>query len=375
MRAFVFTDTSLARHAGRFVWLGADYEDAKNARFRARYPVPGFPTFFVVDPVREAVTLQWVGGLSVAQLHALLDDVSSGRGTPPALIASLARADSLYAATAYAAAAEGYGAVLAAAPKDWRGASRVLESLLFALSESGGHDRVLALAREWGARLGPSPSGLNVAASGLGAAMELPDSLPASRATVEEFRARTLALVRDTSFATAADDRSGAYIELLDAAPDSVTRHSLALEWSAFLDGQAARARTPAERAVFDPHRLSAYLELGTPERAVPMLRRSEADFPRDYNPPARLAIAFRAMRQWPDALAASDRAMALAYGPRKLLLYDVRADVFAGLGDLAGQRRVLEEALAFAIALPESQRSAGREAALRKKLQALPAR
>ena len=141
-------------------------------------------------------------------------------------------------------------------------------------------------------------------------------------------------------------------------------------EWSAFLDGQAARARTPEERAVFDSHRLSAYLELGEPERAVPMLQQSERDLPDDYNPPARLATAYRRMKRWDDALAASDRAMALAYGPRKLLLYTTRADIYTGRGDTArrapharGRDRVRE-------ALPEEQRSPqARVASLQKKL------
>ena len=31
MRAFVFTDRTLTRHAGRFVWLSLDMEKAQNA--------------------------------------------------------------------------------------------------------------------------------------------------------------------------------------------------------------------------------------------------------------------------------------------------------------------------------------------------------
>ena len=49
------------------------------------------------------------------------------------------------------------------------------------------------------------------------------------------------------------------------------------------------------------------------------MLQASERDLPDDYNPPARLATAYKAMRRWDEALAASDRALAKAYGPRKL--------------------------------------------------------
>ncbi|HTR97590.1 MAG TPA: hypothetical protein VMH61_06780 [Candidatus Acidoferrales bacterium] len=377
MRAFVFTDSSLARHAGQFVWLAINREKAQNSAFCRRYPVVGIPAFFVLDPSGRTVRLNWLGGLTVGELHTLLDDVRDHRNTPPALLAKLAAADSLYGASDWTGASRAYRAVLAAAPPDWRGYPRVVESLQTAMSTGGDDAGALALARETLQRLGRSPSALNVAAGGLGAATSLPDSVPGRVAALAEMAAATHALVTDTSFATAADDRSGAYIALIDARDavhDSAGVRQVAGEWSAFLDGQAERAKTPEERAVFDSHRLSAYLQLGEPEKAVPMLLQSEHDMPGDYNPPARLAIAYKAMKRWDDALAASDRAMALAYGPRKLLLYDTRVDIERGRGDLTGARRTLAEEIAYARALPEEQRSPARLAALQKKLDALPA-
>jgi hypothetical protein len=56
-------------------------------------------------------------------------------------------------------------------------------------------------------------------------------------------------------------------------------------------------------------------------------------------------------------------------YGPRKLRVLDLKAEVLKSKGDLAGARRVLEEAVAFADALPAGQRSETRVAGLRKKL------
>ena len=157
-----------------------------------------------------------------------------------------------------------------------------------------------------------------------------------------------------------------------ESAKDSVGRRAIAKEWATFLEGEAAAAKTPEQRAVFDPHRLSAYLELGEPERAVAMLQQSERDFPADYNPPQRLATAYKAMKHWDEALAASDRAMAKGYGPRKLLLYQTRADIFTGRDDRAGARAVLTEAVAFAEALPAGQRSENAIQSLRRKLSAL---
>ena len=137
-------------------------------------------------------------------------------------------------------------------------------------------------------------------------------------------------------------------------------------------DGAAARAKTPEQRTVFDSHRLSAYRELGQPERAIPMLKASERDLPGDYNPPARLAVTYLSMKRWDEALAASDRALAKAYGPRKLGMYSTRADIFSGMEDRASARLTLKVAIAYASALPPEQRSESAIAGLRKKLAAL---
>ena len=62
------------------------------------------------------------------------------------------------------------------------------------------------------------------------------------------------------------------------------------------------------------------------------------------------------------------------SYGPRKLLYYQTRADIFVGRGDPDGARRTLEEAVAFAEALPEGQRSQRTIDSLKKKLDGLRA-
>jgi tetratricopeptide (TPR) repeat protein len=127
----------------------------------------------------------------------------------------------------------------------------------------------------------------------------------------------------------------------------------VARAWSAFLDDQAAKATTPAARAVFDAHRLLADTALGDPARAVPMLQESERDFPGDYNPPARLGKAYFDLKQYGDAVQALERALAKAYGPRKLRLWSLQADAYAAAGDVAGERRALQRALDFARAVP----------------------
>jgi len=61
--------------------------------------------------------------------------------------------------------------------------------------------------------------------------------------------------------------------------------------------------------------------------------------------------------------------AFAKAYGPRKLVMYPVRADLYLGMADSTAARRTLGEAIAFADSLPPGQRSESTLASLKKKL------
>jgi len=81
----------------------------------------------------------------------------------------------------------------------------------------------------------------------------------------------------------------------------------------------------------------------------LPMLEESARDFPSDYNPPARMGRALLALGRPDDAIASLDRAIGLAYGPRKLTLWSLEADAYIARGDRSGARRTLETALAFA--------------------------
>jgi tetratricopeptide (TPR) repeat protein len=76
-------------------------------------------------------------------------------------------------------------------------------------------------------------------------------------------------------------------------------------------------------------------------------------DFPADYDPPARLAAAYLAMKRYDEALVACRRALARAYGPRKLRLWSLEADILVAEGDAAGARGALQEALDFAAHTP----------------------
>jgi tetratricopeptide (TPR) repeat protein len=378
MKAYVFTDRALERYAGRFVWLSLDVEKAENAAYKKKYGVDALPTFLVLDPKTEKVVLRWVGGASVSQLVRILGDAAAAvRGRVPAgaAEAALARADRLYAGSDYAKAAAAYREAIGRAPSGWPRYGRAVESLLYALYQTQDYAGCAELARDAWPRLKKTTSAANVAASGLSCATEVPKTDPKRGGLVSYLAAASREILASPRRDLAADDVSAVYETLAaerEDAKDEAGAKKVLQERATFLERAAAKAKTPDARAVFDSHRLGTYLALEEPERAVPMLQASERDLPNDYNPPARLAAAYRAMKRYDDALAASDRALAKAYGPRKLGILQTRADIYKEKGDLASARKTIEEAVRLAESLPEGQRSERTIASLKKKLESL---
>lgn len=384
MQAYVYTHARLAPFADRFVWLAIDTEKPGNAATVAKFPVGAWPSMYVIDPQSETVALRWTGSATIDQLLHFLEEARAAFAGKPATPSGanaaaqrvpLAEADRLYGAADWPAAAAAYAAVIAGAPGGWAPLPRVADAYLFALQKADRGADCVRAARELLPRIAGTPSTASVASVGLDCAVGLDANAPGRSAAIAELERAAQTALADPALGLAADDRSGLYISLIGAredARDESGKRRLAGEWIALLESAAAQAPTPAARAVFDSHRLSAYLEVDEPQRAVPMLETSARDFPADYNPPARLAVAYRAMKDFPRALAASDRALALAYGPRRLGILRTRAGIQAETGDRTAARATLESALAEAKALPTGQVSERTLAALRLELEKL---
>ncbi len=216
-------------------------------------------------------------------------------------------------------------------------------ALLFLQQSLDEEAKCLALAREALPRLSGAPAAVMVARSGLDCALGLKKEDTGRAAAIAEMEAATRRTLADPTLGAIADDVSSSYLSLIRArkdAGDAAGATKDAEAWAAFLEAQAAAAKTPEQRAVFDAHRLSAYLELKQPERAIPMLQASEADLPGDYNPPARLAVAYLEMKKLDEALAASSRALPKVDGPRRIRVLQTRSDIFAAKGDAAAVAR-----------------------------------
>jgi hypothetical protein len=189
---------------------------------------------------------------------------------------------------------------------------------------------------------------------GLSCAIELPEGKTKSAIVDTLVREGTKAVTLE---GVLPDDTSGLYEQLYyerESAKDEAGAAKVAGEWFTFLEGQAKKAATPGARAAFDPHRVSAALGSKQAEKMVEPLQLSEKEFPKDYNPSARLAIIYRELGKLDEGLAAIDRALARCKDKK---------------GDAAGKKKTIEEAVKYAKKLPKTQVSEKRIAALEAQL------
>lgn len=379
MRAYVFTDKALARHAGRFVWLEVNTDLPKNAAFQEKYPVENWPTFFIIDPREEKALVRFAGSATVEQLERLFEDGERAyRGKAEGAEAALAWGDSLYGQGKPAEAAEAYSRALAEAPADWSRRGRTLESLLTALWGAKQLEACARKAVEQVPLVPRSPSLANATTLGLICALSSPPEHPEVKQWVSALEAKAREAMAPPPIDMPADDRSGLYeamVEARAASGDPAGAKALAAEWLAFLEAEAAKAPTPEARTVFDSHRISAALALEEPQRVVPTIEQSERDLPEDYNPPARLANLYRMLGRLDEALAASDRALARVQGSRRLRVLSDRAAIQVARGEMDAAVRTIEEAIVHGKSLSEAQVSKRQLEALEKRLAELKAK
>jgi tetratricopeptide (TPR) repeat protein len=372
MRAYVFTDRALAKLAGRFVWLEIDTEKEQNAAFVTRFPIEAWPTLFFIDPRSESVLMRRLGSATVAQLAGMATEVEQVfAGGAAGWRAQIDKAERLYGETKSAEAVAAYAAALRDAPAAWDGRGRAVESYLMALASSDQPRRCAEVARDEYPALRNTPAAVTAVSAGLDCAVSLPAADAGRPGVIREMEKLAREVIAAPKPLAAADDISGIYLSLYSAredAKDVAGVRAVAEEWGRFLDREAAAARSAEARAVFDSHRLTVDLALGRVDQAITMLQASERDFPDDYNPPARLALAYAAAKRYDDALAASDRALAKVYGPRRITVLRQRAEVLAEKGDRSAARTTLDEALRFARALPDAQRAGRIIGAIQKK-------
>ncbi len=137
------------------------------------------------------------------------------------------------------------------------------------------------------------------------------------------------------------------------------------------MEAEAARADTPMAASTHDYARATSYVALGRGVEAVSMLEQREKQLPDAYEPPARLADVLLSMGRHEQALAAIDRALKHAYGPRKLRYLDTRATILEKLGRKDEMVTTLREAVKGHETLARGQADQTRLEAARKRYEA----
>jgi thiol-disulfide isomerase/thioredoxin len=367
MREHVLNQPAFSPFEKDVVFASIDTEKTSNAPFLEKFPVTIWPTLFFIDPSSETLVFKWIGSADAAQMKGLLEAARKQDGT-------VREADTLFAQGKSQEAAQKYVEGLKTMKGD--AAVRATLSMLNALSAGKQHEPCARTANEQAPTLKATSDRINALTWGLSCALELPKEL-------KDRDALTASLVKQAAGATTladglADDVSGLYellVEERKAAKDQPAVHSLARSWLTYLEGAAKKAPSPAARAVFDPHRLNAAMASQQVDRVIPALEQSEKELPKDFNPPARLALAHKELGKLDLAEAAIGRALERnTGGPRRIRLFEIRASILAAKGDVAGQKKALADAIAHGESLPSAMRPGSKLSSLKTQLQGLDA-
>jgi len=362
MRAYVLPDPRLLKLAGRFVWLGIDTENPKNLSFTEKFPIDAWPSLLVIDPATEAVVVRWAGTATAEDIEKLALDGERALGAEKTSRADgvLAEADRLLGARAHAKAAEAYAKALDEGGKGWSGRERASEARVQALGMSDDPAGCAAAAAAYAPGVKTSSTAARIVAQGISCALGL-EGAPAKKAAVAPLLPRARKLLGDRT--VLADDRSWLYDVLVSAKKDEGDEpgaKALALRWSQFLERETRRARTPLERSAFNGQRVSAAMALGAPERVLPDLLQSEKDLPDDFAPPTLVGYVSLKLGKNAEALAAAERALALAQGPRRIRILVLKGQAELALDRKEAARATFERAISEGEALPENARPHG---------------
>ncbi|MBI1945728.1 MAG: thioredoxin family protein [Deltaproteobacteria bacterium] len=343
MKRDVLHQPALAAYQGRVTFVEIDTDRPQNAAFVARYPVRGWPTFFAVDPTSGAILAAQGGSMSLAETTAFLDRALTLRASSePVDAAPAAGYRALQEGDAKAAAARFEEAAAVTGPRRTEAAAAAYRAWLEAKDHAN-------CARSASAALGVvegSAAAGDTAAYLVVCAERLPREDPARARALATAQATLEALVKAPAQGAAVDDRADVMInlaELYDEQGKKAEARALHEQRLRLLEDDA-RAADPLAARVHDYARMNSYLELGRGDEAVALFRARIAQLPNDYEAHARLATTLFKLERYDEARPAAERAVELAYGPRRLRYLFLLADVCGKRGDRAGERTALEQ-------------------------------
>ena len=352
MRETVFPSPALSSYSSAYVFVEIDTDRPESTRFVGSHAMRVWPTFFVIDPRTREVIASYGGSMSVEETASFL-----GRGLSAAKDPG----------PGYAERGAAHRALLAGnadlAIEQYRKAISVLDS---------GHKReaVSGLLRAFSTKKdagGCAMAGLEHADSVVGSSAQVDVLLhllrcagdaPADLKTRGEafVSERLPKLVGSPPDGASIDDRSdamGAWAGLLkkqgkDAEAIGVQRQRIAM-----LEAAAKSADSPEHQQVFDYERMLAYLAADRGEDALAMFRQRTTELPTSYEAFARYGYTLLELGRAEEALDPIERALELAYGPRRLRYFAMKSKALLKLGRTADAKAVLQQEVDAWKALP----------------------
>jgi thioredoxin-like negative regulator of GroEL len=387
MKSTVFTDPSFVNDAKRFVFASIDTERDDNAPVVAKFPLSAWPTFYVIGP-DEAVLSRHFGAASVEQFHAFLEAgaTAASGAAGDQQDALLLEAERATAAKDYKTADAKLEAALRAAPMTWSRRPEALVALIRTKRQLKDVQGCLALAEKQMDATGDTASATDFIVF----AMSCADDRAMDEAPrVTKFRERAVARLNEVlakaslnppgrgGVKLSYDDRSdamGTMRELYEALDKKAQAKAIAEAQRKLLDEAAAKAPDAKAASTYNPHRAEVYAYLGRPLDLVPDLQKSVAALPGDYDPKIRLAWIYMKGGKLDDAARWADEALRQVYGPRRVRVLTIRAEIAGKQGGKSAERPYREQIVKFLEGLPPGQAQPDALAAAKKTLADLDA-
>ncbi len=373
MKNFVLPDPAIVALTNRVVFATVDSDRDSNAAFMDRYAVNAWPTLFVLDPANGGVLGLQQGSLSVGELRTFINDAVDLRDAkldPNGPTVALLKARRARAKAKWNQASRKYRLALQRGGASWNRRSEALEGLLFSEYRQKNWTRCTQIGAKHVATIEGTVTPADFSALLIRCAARTRNQTlgrQAHKLALERLKRHT----DQPPQASSVDDKSDAlsiYASGLRGIGNKVGALQAIQRQIALLEAAAAAAPSPKMAATFDYARMGAYLSIGRGARALTMLRKRVTQLPDSYEAPARLAQALIAMRRRREALAPLEKAIANAYGPRRIKYLKMRANIYVGLGDKKGERSALEALVKAYEALPRSSKlHATRRAELRR--------
>lgn len=341
-------DASLARFAGRFVWLELNFDRLENKEFLARHGVSYTPTFLVLDVSAdgEPATATQFGAMTPTEMGAFLDRgaraMTSGTKAPED--AALARGDQLLAIGRSAEAAAAYNEALRIGARTWPERARAVASFTWAAMTNRQSQTCAEVAASEAPQMSRSGMFARTVLAGLVCVSDQFASWAVKpRAILEPLAAEAIQLPT-----TARDHRFQLYQQLMysaDQRGEKETVVRLGERWLKEID--ETKPQNDDERSALDIARVDAASIMNDPMRVIPALIASERAMPANYNASLRLAQMLSDAKRYDEAIAACDRGLKHVDGPLgRTWLLQIKADVLIGEGNKTEASQALKAAL-----------------------------